>query len=168
MQNRFVSVAVAVAFTLSGTAAFAATGTYTAAAAANGSDAGAYPAMTTATEPPVSKNASNITAADMHSDIGPPLPMPVAGADATPVHYLHAASRDLSRRETGAAQQALEMAETRLLDRSVIAAAANQPDTHPAIGNISNALDAIGHQNLPAAQDQINLAMSHIVDDQPA
>ena len=50
--------------------------------------------------------------------VSPPnLPTTLVGPNATPADYLRAAQQSLQAGRTGEAQQALEMAETRLLDR---------------------------------------------------
>ena len=67
---------------------------------------------------PASNKASNITAADTRSPIAPRLPTPGV-EDATPAAYLNAAQTALNANQTGRAQEALERAETAMLQRSV-------------------------------------------------
>lgn len=64
-----------------------------------------------------SGQASNIAPSDTRSSIAPRLPTPAVGADAAPRRYLSDARDALKRGRTGEAQEALERAETRLLDR---------------------------------------------------
>ena len=68
---------------------------------------------------PKSDNASNILPSDTKSNLAPTLPPSAAGTAATPLDYLRAARAALVAGHTGEAQQSLEMAETRLLDREV-------------------------------------------------
>jgi hypothetical protein len=68
---------------------------------------------------PLSNKASNIVSADTRSNIAPTLPASAAGPNATTHEYLAAARTSLVAGRTGQAQQSLEMAETRALDRSV-------------------------------------------------
>jgi hypothetical protein len=93
---------------------------------------------------PVSTRASNITPGNTRSAIAPALPVPQVGADATPKAYLYAARDALAAGRTGEAQQSLEMAETRELARAVPPDAATMPDADPAVGQIENALHALG------------------------
>ena len=81
---------------------------------------------------PTSNKASNIGAADTASPIAPALPSPDLGPGAPPLAFLHAARAALATGRTGEAQQALEMAETRLLDRSTPLFQTNDPSTQPA------------------------------------
>jgi hypothetical protein len=93
---------------------------------------------------PRSRTASNIVPADTHADIAPALPPSPAGADAAPSDYLLAARGALATNRTGEAQQSLEMAETRLLTRSVPADQADTPDPQQAVSQIHEALLALG------------------------
>jgi hypothetical protein len=109
---------------------------------------------------PASARASNIDSADTHSAIAPHLPAPQAGEGATPVRYLRDAERALEKRRTGEAQQALEMAETRLLDRSTPAADANQTDQRPAIQQVTNARKALASGDIQGARQAIQMALA--------
>ena len=96
---------------------------------------------------PFSKKASNIAAYDTKSNIAPALPTPPLGNDASPRDYVRAARDALAAGRTGEAQQSLEMAETRALDRSVTPEAANVPDPNPSVTQIRNALQVLGEGN---------------------
>jgi hypothetical protein len=93
---------------------------------------------------PLSDRASNIGPADTRSTVAPTLPTPALGPGAGPVQYLQAARAALAAGRTGEAQQSLEMAQTRLLDRSVPYNATNAPSGNPAVSQISEALRALG------------------------
>jgi hypothetical protein len=93
---------------------------------------------------PLSDRSSNIGPADTRSTIAPTLPTPAVGPGAGPVQYLQAARASLAAGRTGEAQQSLEMAQTRLLDRSVPYAATDRPSANPAVSQISEALRALG------------------------
>ena len=110
---------------------------------------------------PKSMQASNIGPADTHSDIAPALPAPSVGPDATADQLLQAAKMSLDEHHSGAAQEALERAETRLLDRSTAPSAAGSPDQRPRVQAISQALSAIGRHDWPAAHAAIDSAMKH-------
>ena len=92
---------------------------------------------------PMGTRASNIDAADTRSVIAPNLPSPPVGPNAGPVDYLRAAQSALQANRTGEAQQALEMAQTRLLDRSVPMGQTNNPSDNPAVTQVTQALKAL-------------------------
>jgi hypothetical protein len=109
---------------------------------------------------PASTKASNITGADTHSAIAPHLPRPPVGEGASPASYLQAAQAALHAHRTGAAQQALEMAETRLLDRSTPVNAAGQPDQDAAVQQVANARTALGKGDTQGASSAIQMALN--------
>lgn len=93
---------------------------------------------------PMSQRASNITAHDQfNSRIAPNLPSPPIGENGSPADYLRAAESALAAGRTGETQQSLEMAQTRLLDRSVPYGKTNVPSHNPAVDRISQALQAL-------------------------
>jgi hypothetical protein len=108
---------------------------------------------------PASSKASNITQADTHSVIAPHLPAPAVGAGAGADSYLQAAQAALQSHRTGTAQQALEMAETRLLDRSTQVNAAGQPDQDAAVQQVANAREALGKGDTKGASSAIQMAL---------
>jgi len=107
----------------------------------------------------LSSEASNIDARDSASVIAPHFEGPAIGQNAAPAAYLRLAEADLDRHNTGEAQQALEMAETRLLDKVTPASAADVPDQNPVVGDISNALQALGRGDITAARDFVRVAL---------
>jgi hypothetical protein len=109
---------------------------------------------------PASSVASNIDRADTRSAIAPHLPEPAVGEGAGPHTLLRAAQAALADHRTGAAQQALEMAETRLLDRSTPVDAANVPDQNMAVQQVATARKALASGNTAAANAAIQMAMS--------
>lgn len=92
---------------------------------------------------PMSSHASNIDSADTRSPIAPNLPSPQLGPNAGPADYLRAAQASLEAGRTGEAQQSLEMAQTRLLDRSVPQSQTGNASDNPAVTQISQALKAL-------------------------
>jgi hypothetical protein len=109
---------------------------------------------------PASAVASNIDQADSRSDIAPHFPQPVSGPNGVPESYLKDAQRALASHHTGLAQQALEMAETRLLDRSTPVGEAGQPDSSPEIQQVSQARLALGHGDVTGASAAIQTALA--------
>jgi hypothetical protein len=92
---------------------------------------------------PMGSHASNIDASDTRSVIAPNLPSPPLGPNASPADYLRAAQSALQANRTGEAQQSMEMAQTRLLDRSVPMGQTNNPSHNPAVTQVSQALKAL-------------------------
>jgi hypothetical protein len=108
---------------------------------------------------PSSSAASNITAADTRSEMAPRLPDPNAGSN-SPQAYLAAAQRALASNRTGAAQEALERAETRLLSRSTDPSMANMPDPSASVQAIGAARRALASRDTAAARSAISAAIS--------
>lgn len=70
-----------------------------------------------------------------------------------PSDYLKIAQNALAAGRTGEAHEALEMAQTRLLDRSVPLGTTNRPSDNPAVGEISRALQALdAHDRMTCLQ----------------
>ena len=92
---------------------------------------------------PLSSNAGNIGPQDTQSVIAPNLPSPDVGENASAHDYLTAARAALLLNRSGEAQQALEMAETRALDRSVPLFQTNTPSDNPLVAEIRRALEAL-------------------------
>ena len=107
---------------------------------------------------PRSNHASNIAASDTRSEIAPRLPAP-APASNTPEAYLAAAQSALASGKTGAAQEALERAETRLLSRSTDPSAAASPADMPMVQQIGQARQALATRDIAGARSAIRAAM---------
>jgi hypothetical protein len=107
---------------------------------------------------PLSTQATDLTPSS-HEIIGSRLPMPPTKGD-TPKDLLAAARTALDKGQTGAAQQALEMAETRVLSRTTAPSQANEPDQQKMVDNIAQARIALGKHDLRAAKQAITLALS--------
>ncbi len=108
---------------------------------------------------PESRRPSNIDRTDTRSDIAPALPMPPVRGNG-PEAYLAAADRALSMHQGGEAQEALERAETRLLDRSVPAGEGNMPERDPRLAQIHDARMALANRDWNAARQNIQQAMN--------
>lgn len=93
---------------------------------------------------PLSNKAGNISPETTTSTIAPNLPSPPIGENASVHDYLTAARTALLLNHTGEAQQALEMAETRALDRSVPLFQTGTPSKSPLVDQIHAALQAVG------------------------
>lgn len=115
---------------------------------------------------PMSDKAGNLTPADTHSVLAPNLPSPQIRDNASPRDYLLAARTALLLGRTGEAQQALEMAETRTLDRSVPLFQTGVRIKEPLIGEIEQALHALSEGDRSRVVQIIETALPHA--DQPA
>jgi hypothetical protein len=93
---------------------------------------------------PVSDRAGNITARDTASPIAARLPDPSVDDNATIHDFLIAARNALVTGRTGEAQETLERAETRLLDRSVPLFQTSTPSQDPMAERIARVLHALG------------------------
>jgi hypothetical protein len=109
---------------------------------------------------PASNQASNITGADTKSTIAPRLPTPPGGPNASVGTYLSDAQRALNAGQTGQAQEALERAETAMLQRSVPASQADTPDEAPDVTQVKLARDALANRDVPGAERAITAALS--------
>ncbi len=107
---------------------------------------------------PLSTQATNL-APGRSEGIGSRLPDPTTSGN-TPRDLLAAADRALSRGQTGAAQQALEMAETRILSRTTDPSMAGTPDQQAMVRNISGARRALGARDVTGARQMIAAAMN--------
>ena len=109
---------------------------------------------------PASSQASNINHSDTRSPIAPRLPSPQVSENSGPKGYLSAAKTALMSHQTGKAQQALEMAQTRMLDRAVPPDQASQPATDPRVAMVESARQALAHGNTRRADHLITEAMA--------
>jgi hypothetical protein len=103
---------------------------------------------------PISYKASNITPYDTRSVIAPALPPPPVGDSASPQDYLKVAQQALARGRTGEAQEALERAEARALDRAVPLFQTDKPIEEPLVVQIRQARLTLG-SNDPARAMQL-------------
>ncbi len=77
------------------------------------------------------------------STIAARLPTPALDENAGPAEFLRAAEGALAAGRIGEAQEAMEMAQTRLLDRSVPLGTTGVPSDQPAVKLVSQALQAL-------------------------
>jgi hypothetical protein len=88
------------------------------------------------------------------------LPAPPVDANAPPTAFLRAAQSAMLVGRNGEAQEALEMAQTRLLDRSVPLFQTNNPSQNPAVREISLALQSLAVGNRETALRHIQAAIA--------
>jgi hypothetical protein len=89
-----------------------------------------------------------------------PLPAPEGVAGDRPSDYLRAAQGALAAGRPKEAREALEMAQTRMLDRSVPLGQTDRPSDNPTIGEISQALQALEARDRPATLRMIQAALA--------
>jgi hypothetical protein len=106
---------------------------------------------------PRSDQAGNINGASTHSELAPNLPAPSAGDDIQTL--LIDAKGSLQAGRTGEAQEALERAESRALDRSIPAGTERVPAGDPLVGRISRALQALGNGDAAGSIREIEAAL---------
>lgn len=87
------------------------------------------------------------------------LPTPAVGENASVAELLGAARGALAAGRTGEAQQALEMAQTRLLDRSVPLGQTDRPSDNPAVRLIAQARQALLADDRPTSMRLIEAAI---------
>ena len=109
---------------------------------------------------PLSDQASNMNQTDTRSPIAPRLPSPAVGPDAGTRQYLMAARTALAAGRTGEAQEALERAETRLLDRSVAPSRVNDALQGPGISDVTAARQALAARDRAGAIRIVDAALA--------
>lgn len=111
---------------------------------------------------PMGGRPGNFNLQDTQAAIAPNLPAPEVGEDAPINAYLRAAEGALATGRTGEAQQALEMAQTRLLDRSVPLGQTNQPSDAPAVRQLSRALQLLAAGDRAGCMSAIQATMASL------
>lgn len=109
---------------------------------------------------PSSTRASNINRRDTHSDVAPRLPTPRGGENASPDTYLRDAQRALGQHRTGAAQEALERAETAFLNNPSNPAEPGGAVSNPQQQATEQARQALGRGDTAGALQLVNQALS--------
>jgi hypothetical protein len=109
-----------------------------------------------------SSQASNIAPSDTHSLIAPKLPLP-PGGDGAPRRLMQDARSALARGQTGAAQEALERAETRLLDLGDPNAPASEQHAQ-LLQAVTDARQALGLHNPRRAQAILAAALGGVAE----
>ncbi|HEY1412173.1 MAG TPA: hypothetical protein VGF36_08530 [Rhodopila sp.] len=89
-----------------------------------------------------------------------PLPSPNLPQGDRPSDYLRAAQGALAAGRAGEAESALEMAQTRILDRSVPMGQTNNPSDNPTIGQIAQARQALAAHDRATCMQLIQTAIA--------
>jgi hypothetical protein len=109
---------------------------------------------------PFSNRASNINQSDSRSQIAPRLPTPGGGENASPEMYLRDAQRALGQNRTGAAQEALERAETAFLNNPSNPAEPGGQVGGPMQQAVEQARQALGNGNRTQARQLVDQALA--------
>ncbi|MDQ2762724.1 MAG: hypothetical protein M3Y22_04320 [Pseudomonadota bacterium] len=88
-----------------------------------------------------------------------PLPAPTLAEGVKPSDALRAAQGALATGNVGEVEQALEMAETRMLDRSVARGETNNPSDNLTVGQISEARRALTERDRVGCMEAIQTAI---------
>ena len=108
---------------------------------------------------PMSHAASNLPGQAVRPEVAPSLPAPAVTGN-QPSDFLRAAQGALAAGRTGEAQQAMEMAQTRMLDRSVPLGQTNVPASNPLVAQISQALRELGAGNREASMQALQATLA--------
>lgn len=109
---------------------------------------------------PMSTVPANNNPQDTHTTWSPSLPPPPVDDDAPPAAFLDAARRAIAANRTGEAQEALERAESRALDRAVKPSAAGTPSGQPLVKQIAHARQLLSAGDRAGAVKVIEKAMN--------
>lgn len=109
---------------------------------------------------PHSTTAGNINARTGTNRVAPTLPGSSLGNNAAAGDYLRSARASLAAGQTGKAQEALEMAETRGLDRSVAEGETNRPSDSLFVARVRDALHALGRGEVGHTIELIDQALA--------
>ena len=96
----------------------------------------------------------------MRTGVAPTLPQPDLGENSGPHDYLRTARTAIIAGRTGAAQQSLEMAQTRSLDRAVMPGQSIAPTDSRFVGQIRDALGALAAGDRARAIALIDIALA--------
>jgi len=110
--------------------------------------------------PPQMPSTRSLVPANPPPAIGPRLPLPQRPENDPPHAFLQAARSAVERGQTGEAQEALERAETRLLDRPVAMSSALEPEERRAVFDIDVARQALSASDRPGALRAIDHALA--------
>lgn len=109
---------------------------------------------------PQSDKASNIQTSSNRADVAPTLPKSGLGENAEAMEYLKVARTALVAGRSGQAQQSLEMAETRMLDRSVPEGQTNVPIENVTVAEVRDARLALGRGDRTQAIALIDVVLA--------
>ena len=126
----------------------------------------AVPAFAQTTEPgagkqPMSTAPTNVAPSSTHTLWSPSLPTPAVPENAPPAAFIKAAQAAIAAGKLGEAQEAIERAESRALDRSVRPTKAGQPSRQPLVQQLAQARQALGNRDKAGASRMLEQALAN-------
>jgi len=97
----------------------------------------------------------------------PRLPIPAVNENAPPATFIEAARQALAAGRTGEAQEAIERAESRTLDRAVKPSLASQPSQQPLVQQLRDARTALAAGDKLRATEILAAALKNPEAQQP-
>ncbi len=110
---------------------------------------------------PTSTVPTNVGPADTHTLWSPGLPTPEVDANASPAAFVRAAQGAITAGRLGEAQEAIERAESRALDRSVRPSRAGEPSHQPMVRQLAQARQALASGDTAGAMAKLNAALAN-------
>jgi hypothetical protein len=119
------------------------------------------PAGTVGGSQPTSMVPTNTGPADTRTLWSPQLPVPAVGEDAPPAAFVKSAQAAIAAGRLGEAQEAIERAESRALDRSVRPSKAGTPSRQPLVQQLAQARQLLGAGDRMGALRMLNQALAN-------
>lgn len=110
---------------------------------------------------PLSTAPSNVTTTDTRTVWSPQLPAPPVAEDAPPAAFVKAAQGAIASGRLGEAQEAIERAESRALDRSVKPSAADEPSQQSLVKQLADARQMLASGDRMGAQHKLEEALAN-------
>jgi hypothetical protein len=110
---------------------------------------------------PLSSTAGNIVPGDTQNLVAGRLPVPAIDENAPPATFIEGARQALAAGRTGEAQEAIERAESRALDRSVKPSQAHDPSRQPLVQQLRDARMALGTGDKPRTMEILAAALNN-------
>lgn len=110
---------------------------------------------------PTSTVPANVGPADTHTLWSPQLPTPFVDPNASPAAFMKAAEAAIAAGHLGEAQEAIERAESRALDRAVRPSKAGQPSQQKLVQQLADARHALGAGDKAGAMRMLQAALAN-------
>ena len=119
------------------------------------------PAASPGGNEPVSTVPTNTAPGNTHTLWSPRLPAPAVDENAPPAAFVKAAQAAIAAGRLGEAQEAIERAESRALDRSVRPSKANDPSRQPLVQQLGQARQLLGSGDRMGAMHMLDQALAN-------
>jgi hypothetical protein len=110
---------------------------------------------------PLSSTAGNIAPDDTNNLVAGRLPEPAIDPNAPPAAFIEDARQALAAGRTGEAQEAIERAESRVLNRAVAPSLASTPSHQPLVQQLRDARMALGSGDKPRTMEILADALNN-------